>query len=84
MTGSARTVQVTLGIRQAGAAIVAVALAIVLAVALAVGPLAATKPEAVPAAAVPAATAPASAAPPIVAPQSHPGTGGRNQRRLPQ
>ena len=50
MSASTRTVQQTLGIRQLGAALVAIALVIVLAVALALSQNVATKSEAVPAA----------------------------------
>jgi hypothetical protein len=79
MSGSAHSVQPTLGPRQMGAAILAVVLAIVFAVILALGPLAATTP--IPA---PAGAAPAGAAPPIVAPAPHRGTGGSNQQNFPQ
>lgn len=49
MSTTTRTVQQTLGTRQLGAALVAVALAIVLAVALAIGQSAATKQQTAPA-----------------------------------
>jgi hypothetical protein len=49
MSASTRTVQQTLGTRQIGAVLVAVALAIVLAVAVALGQSAATKPKTAPA-----------------------------------
>jgi hypothetical protein len=50
MSASTRTVQQTLGIRQLGAALVAIALVIVLAVALALSQTVASKSQAVPAA----------------------------------
>ena len=50
MSASTRTVQQTLGFRQLGAALVAIALVIVLAVALALSQTVATKSQAVPAA----------------------------------
>jgi hypothetical protein len=49
MSGSTRTLQVTLGIGQIAAAIVAVALAVVLAGVVAFGPLTSTKPQTAPA-----------------------------------
>jgi hypothetical protein len=49
MSGSTRTVQVTLGIGQIGAAIVAAALAVVLAAVVAFGQLTSTKPPTAPA-----------------------------------
>jgi hypothetical protein len=71
--GSTRTVQVTLGIRQIGAAIAAVALAIVLAAVVVFGQLTATKPQ----------TAPAAGAGPVVIDQGS-GSGGSNGTRFPQ
>jgi hypothetical protein len=72
MSGSTRTVQVTLGIRQMTAAIIALALAIAFAVVLAFGQLMATKPQ----------TAPA-AGPSVVTDQGS-GSGGSNGTRFPQ
>jgi hypothetical protein len=81
MSGSTHTVQMALGPRQVGAAILAVGLAIVLAVVLVLGPLAAETPQAAPVAAPPAAPV---AAPQIVTPELHPGTGGHRQQRIAQ
>jgi hypothetical protein len=48
MFGSARTVQGTQGLRQFGAALVALALALALAAAVALGQIGASKPQAIP------------------------------------
>jgi hypothetical protein len=80
MSGSARSVQVTLGIRQMAAAIVAIALAIVLAVVLASGQLTTTRPQTAPAAGAPVVV---DQGPPESAPD-RPSYGGSNGTRFPQ
>jgi hypothetical protein len=77
MSGSTRTVQVTLGIRQIGAAIVAVVLATVLAGVVALGQLTAAKPE------TDAGAAPATTDAPGVVHHGS-GSGGSNGTRFPQ
>jgi hypothetical protein len=74
MSGFTRTVQVTLGIRQLGAALVAFALAIVLAVVLANGQLTTPTPQ----------TAPTAGAAAVDVDAGGAGSGGRNGTRLPQ
>jgi hypothetical protein len=81
MSGSTRSVQVTLGIRQMGAAIIAVALAIVLAVVVAFSQLTTTRNETAPAAGAPAVVV--DQAPPENAP-ARPSSGGSNGTRFPQ
>ena len=74
MSGSARSVQVTLGIRQIGAALVAVALAIVLAIVVAFSQLTATTSQ----------TAPAANSAPVQVETGGASSGGRNGTRFPQ
>jgi hypothetical protein len=83
MSGSTRTVQVTLGIRQIGAAIVAVVLATVLAGVVALGQLTAAKPETDAGAALAASAAPATTDAPGVVHHGS-GSGGSNGTRFPQ